>query len=108
MSSIYNNKSLRYPLTDNEMKCIDDVWIIIDIYRESRVTRYEYEKYISEKIRLLYTKKQYYEYEIMIEKMYWNLFELVINNFERKPEIYAGNKDELKMIKRTLLLRIMF
>lgn len=103
MESLYEDNSMKYPLTKKEIIMIDKVWDLIDIFRETKITRNRYERYIIGKIKLLYTKMEYYVLEIIIEKMYWNLVYKVMENFNLKFEIFFGKKKEIEDIKKNIL-----
>ncbi|QKF94293.1 hypothetical protein QKU48_gp0835 [Fadolivirus algeromassiliense] len=90
IDNIYNNNLLKYPLDSNEIKNIDKVWKLINIFKKPYIYVTEYRKYLVKQIRKNYTIDEFYEYESIINKLLWNLrwliFPLFVNDKMSKLE----------------------
>ena len=105
IKNIYNDNLLRYPLTNNEISKVNEVWKLIDIINKPYIYVTEYRKYLIKKIRKYYTVEKFYEYEFIINKLFWNLrwliFPLFINENFTENEYYTfiknnyGNNNEI-------------
>lgn len=95
--SVYTDKILKYPLKRKELKLLDDVWNFLDIFRITFITRSEFRDYIINQIKMRFTLKQFYRYEKIVEKLYWNMCELlgtridIDNVFFKKYDIKNRN-----------------
>jgi hypothetical protein len=115
----YNNIKLNFSLDQKEIKLLDKVWEFINDFRETKLTRNKYTKYIIEKIKKKYKINEFYIYENITEKIYWNLVDKIKNDHEIKSEIFFKNinqnipknmiknmiKDVIKETKRKILMR---
>jgi len=69
----YTNEYIQYSLTYDEIKIIDNIWILIMMLRHSKFTKIQYRMYIKHNIKHNYDIDTFYKYEYIIEKLYWNL-----------------------------------
>ena len=86
MSNPYNDKNLFFPLFEDEIKILDNVWNFLDEFREGKITRSKYRKYIIEKIKNKYNINDFYKMEIIVEKMYWNLSSKIKKDHKHKAQ----------------------
>ncbi len=74
LPDIYQHKTvLKHPLTNDEMDELDNAWKFLSYFKTSYEFVSEYRKYIIDTIRDNYTLELFYRYEIIIEKLFWNL-----------------------------------
>jgi hypothetical protein len=99
----YLGEKIKYKLDDEEIKKIDHVWKFIKYFRSTKISRSKYRKYMINKIKLNYTTEEFYKYEIIIEKMYWNLFYKIKNDIVFDPKIYIKKNFNLKYIINNIL-----
>lgn len=95
----------KYSLTENEIKKLDKVWEMIDIFKKPYLHVTEHRKYLVKQIRKKYSIEEFYEYESIINKLFWNLrwalFPLFDNNKMSREEYYNfiknnyGNVDQI-------------
>lgn len=108
----YNNFNLKYPLSNDDIKYIDDVWILIDKLRKTFLTRGKYKKYVT-KIINKYNIDNYLILEKIIEKMYWNLVYKFNSKFYTisKTKIYNikynknNENEQINLIKNDILIK---
>jgi len=62
-----------YALTDDEQTHIDDAWKFLEKFKKYFIFVSEYRKYIIEEINKTYTPQQFYQYESILNKLFWNL-----------------------------------
>ena len=97
MFDVYRTNILKYPLTDNEYKLIDEVWEFLEIFAKEYIYVTNYRKSTINIIREKYTLEQFYIYECILNKIFWNLrwmlFPLwIYNNFTKKEYMnYVAN-----------------
>nr|QBK88803.1 MAG: hypothetical protein LCMiAC01_04850 [Mimivirus LCMiAC01] len=111
INNIYQSKFLKYPLTDNEYKNINNVWKFLKIFKKKYLFLANYRKYVINNIRNTYTIDEFYMYESILNKIFWNLrwlvFPLVhnINLSESEyQKIIMNNYDNATSIPQSLLL----
>ena len=111
MMNAYKNKILKYPLNNEEYEKIEKVWEYVAYFKKKFIYISEYRKYIIKEIRRNYNIFEFYEYEKILNKMYWNLkwllYPLIFyrNIKKRKYEdIINNNYKNQKEIPQSLLL----
>lgn len=81
---------IKYPLTDKEYSIINKVWAFIQIFNKPYIYITDYRNYLIKKIRKRYTLEEFYLYESIANKLYWNLrwllFPLFLNPNMTKHE----------------------
>ena len=93
-------------LDDNEKKILNDYWNFIELFKPKNTNNnnklFAVEKYRKElitKIRENYTANQFYKYEKILNKLLWNLLELVKFNIDDlKIETKLYDNEPLKLI----------
>ncbi len=70
---MYINKSLKFPLTNDELQLIDKVWEFLSKFTFETAFTSEYRQHIIQTISTNYTIDQFNTYELIIEKLFWNL-----------------------------------
>lgn len=73
IDDIYQSKILKYPLTDDEYSYIPDAWRFLRIFKKNFVFFSDYREYVMKKIRKNYTPEEFFMYETILNKMFWNL-----------------------------------
>ena len=73
IKDIYKNKYLKHPLTDEEIKELPSVWKFLKYFKKRFIFITDYRDYIIDKINTKYTQEQFYKYESILNKMFWNL-----------------------------------
>jgi hypothetical protein len=68
-----SEQSMLYLFNEDELKNIDNAWELITILRKTHLTYASYNKYYKTLIKQKYSIDKFYELEIIIEKLYWNL-----------------------------------
>jgi hypothetical protein len=104
----YNNKNLKYQLSDKEIENLDKVWEFIDDFRETKITRNQYTKYITKKINKKYKIEDFYKYEKITEKIYWNLINKIKSEINIQSEIFNKknfNTSQIKEVQNKILMR---
>lgn len=86
MFDIYRDKILKYPLSDEEFNKINNVWEFIKVFDKQFIYITDYRKYLLKKIKKTYSIDEFFVYEGIVNKMFWNLrwllFPFFINNYE--------------------------
>lgn len=82
----YNNKYIFKILSNHEIYLIDKVWKFINSFKEEVLTKSEYISLIINKIKFNYSAIDFFIYETIVEKMYWNLFYVIVD------KVYVGDK----------------
>jgi hypothetical protein len=100
----YNN-NLKFPLDDNEIKNIDNVWNFMNKFRITELTRYKYRNKITNKIKNDYLLEEFYEFEIIAEKLYWNLAFKIKEEIDLSNQVYVKKEYDIKNIKNKILMR---
>lgn len=101
----YKDDNLKYPLTNDEIKLIDEVWKFINIFRKSAISRSIYRRTIIDKIKKKYNVDEFYKLEKIVEKMYWNLFYKLSREIDLNPKIYIKEEFDLKDMTNKILMR---
>lgn len=70
---IYNDKILKYPLNENEILNIDNVWSFIKIFNKPFIYLSDYRDYLIKTINKKYTVDEFNFYENIANKLFWNL-----------------------------------
>lgn len=101
MMNPYTNHNLTYPLNLKELKNIDNVWNFLSLFRESKPTRIQYRNHIISKIKENYNVNQFCLFEKILEKMYWNLNNVLKNKIEISQNIRSKKIDRSKLSRLT-------
>lgn len=95
MNEIYQNDNLKYKLNEQEYNNINDVWDFLNIFNKKMVFLRDYRKEIINNMQK-YNSNQFYEYEKIATKLYFNLKSKInitnvnninIQSFENKKEL---------------------
>jgi hypothetical protein len=107
MVNPYNNIDLKFSLTNEETKYIDEMWVFIDVFRVSELTRSKYRAKIIKSIISKYNIKTFYFFEYMVEKIYWNLMIKLKIDLDMRPEIFLKKekKYNAEHIENKILMR---
>lgn len=73
IDNIYNDKFIKYKLTDGEISMIDEVWEFINIFNFKTTFVTEYRRNIIKIIREKYVLEKFYLLEMIANKIFWNL-----------------------------------
>ncbi len=73
INDIYQDSRLKYPLTEEEYKLVSKVWEFLDIFKKRFIFISDYRKYMIRQIRKKYKIEDFYKYEMILNKMFWNL-----------------------------------
>ena len=82
-----NNNKI-FPLSPHELTTLDDTWIFLSHFRQSASTRAEYRHNIINTITRIYTPQQFLLQELILEKLYWNLFHILETNLKFHPTMH--------------------
>jgi hypothetical protein len=111
INDIYRDKILKYPLTEEEYNLIPKVWKFLKIFKKRFTFISDYRNYVIKKINKKYTPQEFYKYEAILNKMFWNLrwllFPLWSNQYLNKSEykdFIKNNYDNLEKLPDYLLL----
>lgn len=63
----------KYPLTDEEINKIEAVWKFINLFNQQYVFLTDYRKHLIKTVQHKYTPEQFYELEMITNKLFWNL-----------------------------------
>jgi hypothetical protein len=97
MNNIYIDKKLPYPLTQEEYKIIDKIWEFNKHFKFITPTYYEYRNTLIKNIPKKYNIEEFFLYEKILEKLYWNLHNLINKKLINNLEEYKYDKlDEIK------------
>jgi len=72
INNIYQDKILKYPLTDSEYNNINNVWDFVKIFGKKFISLSYFREYVIKKTKK-YTIEEFYLYESILNKMFWNL-----------------------------------
>ena len=79
---------MKYLLNDNEIKQLDAVWKFIGIFSKPYIFVSKYREHLMKQVRRRYTAEQFYEYEKIVNKLFWNLrwavFPLFLNGNDKE------------------------
>ena len=95
VKSIYTNKILKHPLTNKEYKNINKVWDFILLFRNRYIYLKDYRNYILKVIKKRYTVHDFYLYETIANKLFWNLRWMVYPLYKH----HITKKEYIKVIK---------
>jgi hypothetical protein len=103
--SCYNNKNLIFTFENHELNLIDDVWDFISVFRTAKLTRVAYRHDIIKIIQQKYTVNNFLLLELLLEKLYWNLFRIIENKLKFEMTMYKKSidKEEIIMHKNKIL-----
>lgn len=73
IEDIYRDTLLKYPLTIKEFFKLDKVWEFAQIFQKPYIFITDYRNYIIKEIQKKYTLNEFYEYEAILNKLFWNL-----------------------------------
>ena len=110
INNIYQDKILKYPLTDNEYYNIEKAWKFLKIFKKKFMLLSDFRKYVIKKVKK-YTIEEFYLYESILNKIFWNLrwllFPLWYDNNDREEgynNFIKNNYNNCKEIPNSLLL----
>jgi hypothetical protein len=104
----YDDNKLKYPLIYQELLLIGKVWEFMESLRLTTLTRSEYRKKIITRIKQKYTVDDFFVYETIVEKMYWNLHNVIFPHishskiFKRIIDDYSPVKIKDKLLSRNV------
>lgn len=112
MNIFYNDDKL-FPLTSDELKLIDNVWRFMGIFRRTTISKNQYREQLKNEIKSKYNLDEFLKYEKIVEKLYWNLFDVIISyiKFDDTLKIHSidtnkinsNNSIEKKILKRSTI-----
>lgn len=73
MNASYQNKHIKYKLTNEELSMIDATFKFLKIFKNKFALIRDYRTHLITTIRNNYTPEQFLQYEIIINKLFWNL-----------------------------------
>jgi hypothetical protein len=73
MEHIYRNSRLKYPLSDKEYNDLDKVWKFLEEFKIGVYTLHKFRKKIIETINETYKVDEFFYFEKILDKMFWNL-----------------------------------
>lgn len=73
INNIYTDPSLIYPLSNEEEEVICEVWRFLEIFNYPTPYLTDYREYLIKKIRQKYNYHDFYLYESIANKLFWNL-----------------------------------
>lgn len=101
----YHNNQLIYNLDDSEIELLDNVWKFIGDFRITKISRTKYREYIVNKIKNKYDIEQFYNFEIIVEKLYWNLLYKLRYDIDFSPEVFIKQEYNLEDTTNKILMR---
>mgnify|MGYP005846763689 CR=1 FL=1 len=111
IENIYQDNILKYPLTDEEYIKVDDAWEFLEIFKKKFIFLSDYRDDIIKKIRAKYTIDEFYLYEKILNKLFWNIrwlmFPLWKHENINENEYYKlikNNYNNVKELPKSLLL----
>ena len=107
INDIYKSVLLKHPLSEIETNLIEKVWDFIKIFKKTFLYISDYRSYLIKKIKKKYTIEQFFIYETIVNKMFWNLRWILAPLFLNKnlnQEEYFRKYNNLKEIPNSLLL----
>ena len=72
INNIYQDKILKYSLTKDEYHNIEKAWKFLKIFKKKFMLLSDFRKYVIKKARI-YTIEEFYLYESILNKLFWNL-----------------------------------
>jgi len=73
INNIYSDRLLKYPLNKGEIAIIDDVWKFIGNFGKQSPFKTYIREYMIDTIRDKYSPHEFYLYEKVANKLFWNL-----------------------------------
>ena len=73
----YNNNNTFHPLLKEELLQLDNVWNFIYEFNIPTLRKRKYREKITKKIQKLYLPQEFLMFENIVEKIYWNLFNVI-------------------------------
>lgn len=70
---IYNDTELKYPLKDDELPILKDVWDFYFEFNNKEISLHDYRLKLINKISQKYAMEEFLKYESILDKLYWNL-----------------------------------
>jgi hypothetical protein len=111
IKNIYQDTVLKYPLTNEEYINVDDAWEFLEIFKKKFIFLSDYRDDIIKKIRNKYTVDEFYLYEKILNKLFWNLRWLMFPLWENENiskndyhNLINNNYNNIKKIPNSLLL----
>lgn len=94
---MYSNIFLKYPLNKKEIKLLDKVWDFIETFNILDLNLKRLRKKIRKKIKKKYSINEFLEYELIAEKILWNLRWTLFNvcNFYNNNKIKINRNENL-------------
>ena len=71
--NIYNSKNLKYKFDKDELGLIDDTWQFLTFFNKKFIFISDMRRYIINKIRKRYTPDEFFKFETIANKLFWNL-----------------------------------
>jgi len=99
----YNNTHIFHPLSKDEIYQIDNVWKFIDNFKCDTLTKNTYILKTIKKIKNIYSLPDFFMYETLTEKIYWNLFDFIVD----KIYIYDVIKEKENKTESEILYKIL-
>jgi len=82
IANIYQNNLLKYPLDNEEINVIDEIWDFVNMFSMQDILLNDYRKRIINQIKNKYNPNEFLMYENAVEKMFWNLRHKIYNNHD--------------------------
>lgn len=73
LNNIYLDQLLKYPLTRDEYNNIEKAWEFLELFKKPFILTSDFRNYIVNKVPNTYSIEQFYEYEYILNKLFWNL-----------------------------------
>ncbi len=73
IDDIYKSDILKYPLTDEEYGYLDGAWRFLKNFENKEIFNSDFRRNIIKNIRKNYSLNEFYTYESIINKLFWNL-----------------------------------
>jgi hypothetical protein len=107
INDIYTDALLKYPLSKEEVSIIEDVWQFIEIFKRKFLYVTDFRNYLIKTVRKNYTLEQFYLYEGIVNKLFWNLRWILSPLFINKKlnqKKFIKKYKKMKNIPESLLL----
>ena len=106
MKVIYN---MKYSLSEKEKKMLPDVFSFIKTFYKFNIVKsenfgaYDYRRFIIKRIREKYSIEEFYKYEKIMNKLYWNLYYKLHKDDKLCNTMITPPKDILKSFNNKIL-----
>jgi hypothetical protein len=107
----YNNKLFKYPFTEEEYNNIEKTWSFFEKFKKPFIHVTDYRNYIINEINKNYTPEEFYIYESILNKLFWNLRWLLYPLFifkditkEKYYDLVKNNYNNIDELPSNLLL----